>query len=750
MSETLHFKISSGLKNIIGKELINDKFIAIFELVKNSYDADAKSVHIRFEDIYSNHAKIIIFDDGKGMTKNDILNKWLFVAYSEKKNQTYRDNLTKRRSYAGAKGVGRFSCDRLGENVELLSKTKHDKAVHVIKINWNDFENRDEDEFNSIDVKYDLLDNNYFKNSGTRIVISNLRELWNRTELLGLKKALTQLVNPDATVNYDAFEIILDVEDEIENDNKEKRKKIDDVVKDKDIVNGKIVNHVFEALNIKTTKIEVIISDDGKTIKTLFNDRGIKLFELVEKNRYSLHSIKGVVYVLNQAAKNNFTRIMGIQPVNYGSIFIYKNGFRVYPYGEPEKDFFNVDRRKAQGFRRYFGTRDITGRLDIYGNNPGFIETSSRNNGFINSYEITELEEFFYEYILKPLEKYVVNIIHWGEALVDKDSFAKDMEDYKSSDAILKKIKPKYKKEDVIKIDFNDDIIKAIDERKVKPVFKELNALKNLANESDDNQLLEQTTKVEKKAKELERRFEETQKEAQQVVEKHEEVQRELAATKRQVGVLQSRVDVSADDAVNAMHIMKAYADSIDSNIEEIFEIVRTGLEMDEMTEILHEMRQTCSKIMNAYNLVINTEYNADTGNKDLDIVKFTKNYVERQWSHKFNISIQGKKEVNIYFNPLEFSIIIDNIIDNAIKANANKVDIIFEKQDMQTNIIFRNDGFGLENEINTCRLFEQGYTTTKGTGIGLFTVRTYVNKMKGEVWINPQYKSGFELHMRF
>lgn len=85
MSEKLHFKVSTGLKSIIGKELINDKFIAIFELVKNSYDAGAKCVVIEFENIYSNNATISISDNGKGMSKKEIIDKWLFVAYSEKK-----------------------------------------------------------------------------------------------------------------------------------------------------------------------------------------------------------------------------------------------------------------------------------------------------------------------------------------------------------------------------------------------------------------------------------------------------------------------------------------------------------------------------------------------------------------------------------------------------------------------------------------------------------------------------------------
>ena len=85
--EQLQFKVSAGLKNIIGKELINNEYIAIFELVKNSYDAGATHVKISFlNDI------IEIEDNGKGMTKDDIINKWLFVAYSEKKEENRNES----------------------------------------------------------------------------------------------------------------------------------------------------------------------------------------------------------------------------------------------------------------------------------------------------------------------------------------------------------------------------------------------------------------------------------------------------------------------------------------------------------------------------------------------------------------------------------------------------------------------------------------------------------------------------------
>lgn len=551
MSEKLHFKVSAGLKNIIGKELINDKFIAIFELVKNSYDAGAKEVTIKFENIYSDNSTIYIIDDGKGMSKQEIIDKWLFVAYSEKKNNTYRDNIKFRRNYAGAKGVGRFSCDRLGETVELLSKTNKDIKVNRVKINWNEFENVDTEEFQNIEVLYDEMRSSLISDQGTVIKIYGLREKWNRDELLQLKKSLTQLVNPEANENYDMFSVILDVEEEKENDRK---KSENEKVFDKDIVNGKVINHVFDVLNIKTTKITAAISKDGKKITTTLNDRGIQLFEIQEKNKYGIKNIKGTIYSLNRAAKINFTKMMGIESVNYGSVFIYKNGFRVYPYGEPEKDFMNIDRRKAQGYNRYLGTREICGRIDIFGDNKGFVETSSRNNGFISSYETEELEDFFYEYLLKPLEKYVVNIIHWGEEVIDSESLANTMDEYGDLEAVLKKIKARFKPESLLKATYNKELTEVILEHTKKK--SEIDELKKIAREKSDDQLLKQANKIEKETEKLKKEVSENRKELQQAVIEHEKTKKVLEVTQKQVGVLQSKADVSVDNVIDLVSIM--------------------------------------------------------------------------------------------------------------------------------------------------------------------------------------------------
>ena len=324
-NETLAFKVSAGLKNLIGRDLISDKYIAIFELVKNSYDANASNVKISYLISDQGNGKIIISDNGSGMTYNDIIQKWLFVAYSEKKPQNrsksaYREEI--KREVAGAKGVGRFSCDRLGASLQLITKTKDEDYAHVVNVNWNKFEVDDTKEFIEIPVDYTQiakLPSGF--NWGTTLIVDNLREEWNREELLKLKRSLMKLISPDADKGELPFDIEMDVPSEKETDerlleeyNNEKgensKKKINP---DRDIVNGNIKNDIFEKLNIKTTNIEVVISEDGGTITSTLSDRGQYIFTVKEKNRkYALlKNIHISIFYLNQSAKINFTRQMG-------------------------------------------------------------------------------------------------------------------------------------------------------------------------------------------------------------------------------------------------------------------------------------------------------------------------------------------------------------------------------------------------------------------------------------------------------
>ena len=184
--EKLHFKVSSGLKDIIGRDLITNELVAIFELVKNGYDADATEINLI---INSYENSIIIQDNGKGMSRYDIENKWLFVAHSEKKDSD--------RVYAGSKGIGRFSCDRLGSKLTLFTK-KEDELNELI-IDWGDFEKNSLDEFEKMEVSFrsgSEVREKITAKSGTILKITDLRDDWTKERVNKVVSALQRLVNP--------------------------------------------------------------------------------------------------------------------------------------------------------------------------------------------------------------------------------------------------------------------------------------------------------------------------------------------------------------------------------------------------------------------------------------------------------------------------------------------------------------------------------------------------------------------------
>ena len=208
----MEFKISSALKDHIGRELITDDNVAIFELVKNSYDANSKNVKIIFKDVKSNNPKIFVVDNGHGMSKKDLETKWLFLAFSEKKE--VNNNLINKRLMAGSKGLGRFSCDRLGSKLNIYTKVKADKNFNLLSIDWHNFEKDQLKEFKEIDVDItttfmSMKDYGIIKDSGTIIEISDLRSEWDWKKMQKLKGYLQRLINPLQIPGNDSFEMEL-------------------------------------------------------------------------------------------------------------------------------------------------------------------------------------------------------------------------------------------------------------------------------------------------------------------------------------------------------------------------------------------------------------------------------------------------------------------------------------------------------------------------------------------------------------
>jgi len=765
----VEFRVSSELKNIIGKDLIINDEVAIFELVKNAYDAHATRVDITFE-----NDKIIIQDNGKGMNLNDIQTKWLFVAYSAKKDATedndlneekykdYRDKINLKRGFAGAKGIGRFSCDRLGSKLKLISKKVSSSKYHQLDVNWDDFEQDAKEDFINIQVDYTdppSIAYDDFQN-GVILEISNLHSNWNTTKYESLKRSLGKLIDPfQVNTKSNNFQIYIKESDKI--------------------FPEPVVNNLVSVLTMKTTKLEVEIKEN-KILSTL-TDRGTVIYKIEEQNPYlHLNHTSITLLFLNRKAKHNFSQVMKVQPVEFGHVLLYNNGFRVYPYGEVDDDILGINKRYQQGYNRYLSTRNIIGNINVNEYSKQFKEKSSRDSGLIETDGYRELERFFWDKALKRLEKYVVGI-QWGldELTREQDSDSEDLvalNTLESKSKIIEFIKKLTSSKDIKILDFDSDFLNIINEYNIdEPIVKTLLDIAQKSNKpeliDDVEKLRNQINNLASQKSSLEKNLYETAEKNLQLEEekdllntqlsqeknKTKNLVKEKAQTEKQILFLQSERTLNEKDLINLQHHIGINAELINGSITNFKRKMdkKDTITKTEVMEILDEVSMTNQKILaiNKYATKADFITNSETIHKD--IVAFIQQYISNIYkvvsNNQISIHVDNTMEEFITnFKPMEMTIIIDNILNNARKAKARNLNINFEFQNDQLLIVFIDDGNGFSNDItNTNMIFERGFTTTKGSGLGLYHIKQIISSMNGGIEAIQNKSKGISLLIR-
>lgn len=766
MGNVENFKISAALKDIIGKELITDEFVAVFELVKNSFDANASKVEVIFENNYEKEkAKIIIKDNGKGMDYEDLRDKWLFVAYSAKKlgreNTDYRDKIKSQRVFAGAKGVGRFSCDRLGRFLNLITiKDKPNHKIENLVVNWEDFENVDDKEFVNIKVIHSTLkENKYNLKNGTVLEISGLRDIWDRERILKLKISLAKLINPNQgndSANFD-IEIIAEDErglDKEPNSKGEKRNNLE-------VVNGKVKNSIFETLDIKTSNILVHINSDGSLIETTLRDRGDLIYFLKEKNPYrDLKNISIYLFQLNRTAKFNFTKTMGMEPVKYGSVFMYKNGFRVYPYGEEGDDLLQINRRKQQGYNRFLGTRDVIGRIEINGEQSDLREISSRDGGLVKTPTYFNLLEFFYDYVLKRLENYVVNIIQWGDERLNKETgevraelWAKDVKVQ-----ILELISGFINSKDIVDIQYEKNFLEIIESKQSKSVEKIVKNISKVAAKSDNPELVKEAKKIEKAVKEIkaDAQIANVKATKEENLRKVKEVELETEKLKTEFYKKQLAPDSDA-----LIHHIKNNNISIKTTVENILQDIKSPqYDENDLLKDLSFILFHCDKAIKAANIITHVDLSeSDAQNVELSgfLQGYIDNYQEITSTKRTKIRYEHEgKGFRMMISKIELAIIIDNLEDNSYKWGAKNIYIkTITNNPRSMTLIYSDDGKGLSDKYlsDPSQILRFKETDSKnGTGLGLYVVHQVLDRMGASIEFigNNIYQKGANFKIEF
>ena len=396
----LKWRFDISTFRLIGRELITDRITALFELVKNCYDANATRVDVVFENVSYDNAvvddttkevrvnpgsKVVIEDNGYGMSFEDIRDKWMVIGTASKRTSPFSPRPFGRRC-VGEKGIGRFAVDKLGDKVNIVTKKEEDDRWLNVEIDWNSYFNEvspDEREhirlFTDIENKYDYLDRNEGSGvSGTKLIVSSVREFWSKDDISRFYKEANKIVSPYTLLNP-PFKIYITareydwVEKPVEPD------KIDFATEEAEITYR---GGIQETLYFDKDK-GCIAKKDGPL--RIFGGISLKIFYFDENARRN--------YYRKYKDVNN--RIDGIK--------IYRDGIIATPFAEAEanpdrkRDILGIDKRLWQDIFNRISTREIIGILDITKDgNPKIIDATNRQD-FIDNQEYRELKEFILE-----------------------------------------------------------------------------------------------------------------------------------------------------------------------------------------------------------------------------------------------------------------------------------------------------------------------------------------------------------------
>jgi len=818
-----YFKTNILLKNIIGKDLITDDNLAVLELVKNSFDAGSPKVSIIYKNIVSNDdnvklvsptkqtSQLIIRDEGTGMDEEDLINKWLNIAYSEKKG--LRENHG--RKQAGNKGVGRFSCDRLGHFLTIYSR-KNGSNYYKLFIDWRSFEKEGLQDFLIQDIKLkidEMSSEDFIKqtnydpfDSGTILEIAYLREFWTKEKILSLKRELEKFINPNQIFSSSHFDVYLYAHDYLQDDNID----TDDIKK----INGKVENKIFDKLNFKSSSITSCIDERGEYVTTTLQDRGKDIFILKEKNSFTqLCNVKITVYYLNPYAKRYFTNQTGIRSVDFGSIFLFIDGFRVPPYGDDGDDWLGLEIRKGQGYNRYLGTREIVGRIEVNNNHDKFIIISNRS-GVVNNAAFDQLTRstspygFFYK-TFRRLERFVVEGIRWDKIGNIQSNTGEKGEKYKIDDLtrsknILSVIKNLIDANDthIISLNINEEFVGQIIDSQIERAKEELNIMlqeiaqkastmdpsvleqyqidlgenteelshlmdilskitstSNKVNDIDSVQALihEKQTEFSDLKKNLEAEIN-----ARKIAEEEKlRIEKELELEKEKNTYLRSSARNLSDDAKGLIHNIKIVSKKISSSVENLYDKIHNeSITQKDILKALGVIRFQSEKILKISKIITRANFRTDKTDQIVDVVGYIEQYIsiykdiyedtDLHFSiNRNNSSLMRKVSV------LEIALVLDDLISNSEKAGAKSFQLdINNINDNSLRVIVTDDGKGVDDKFldNPEKIFELGVTTTNGSGIGLNSVRTALKSMKASISFlgNGKYLSGAAFEIIF
>jgi len=677
---TLKWQFDISTYRLLGRELITDRITALFELVKNSYDANAENVYVEFHNVnpIGKDSKIVIRDDGIGMTLEDVKHKWMVIGSNSKRTKTHSSEPYNRR-FVGKKGVGRFAVDKLGAKLVMTTKTKKSLRQVELTIDWYQYELKSQ----QLDLFSEPITGNYFtdveneykirsvkdETHGTTLELSRIRDIWTASDIERVEKELAKIIHPSQKLNY-PFNIFIIV------DSGEAKQ-----------LESKAIEYATETRFLKAN-IETKIQEKLKFIEG-------KLITIEAEIDEDIGPVQLELYYFDRNGKAQFSK--NYKGERLDGIKIYRDGLITTPFAEMatdrdnKRDILGIDKRRWSGFFDKVSSRDLLGFVNIsYADNPNIEEATNRQD-FIDNEGYRKLKKFIIDQI-KQLEKYL--------SYKRKKDRVKFQQDFQQATEALDEVNRVLEK-----------LEQSVDDEEVQ---------------SEINNLKKKTSSARKSISKGARDYEKVKKEKI-----------------RQENLFLSLMSLQ-DYALELAHIIRTALSRIirlaeffndefpNPDYDEYFklyakEIYEEMMKLDKAVDFMLSYAQSNSDFKEI-NIKILIEHLFE---------HIYKSIFEEEGIHTI---VEINEPLIIVHNQKFFEDIIENLISNsrkALKQISNKVikcTGFVEKE--QFVLYFSDNGHGIADNIKE-EIFDIYFTTTPeqgGAGIGLFTVQKRIEALKGSI----------------
>lgn len=406
MSGHPSFKTRARVLHQLGEQLIKSEGIALLELIKNSYDADASECDVTMYDPSSvKNGKIVIVDDGEGMSKQILSKVWLEVGTSfkddlKKDKKTYRTNNFKRLRL-GEKGIGRLGVHRLGRQIEIITKKEGYEASRLF-IDWDKIEQVTYLEDVPVVIEdADASKYKFKKGHGTKIIIEKLRVPWTRKMARDCARSITSLNSPFEV--KDNFRVGFEIKGQ---------NWLDGLLIFKDIEQYKLFSFNLTIENdkisdfdykfvpwetmpkLKPRHLTMADKEISKLARMVYKDG--REYKPIDLSQYSIGKVRfeGIIF-----DRDTRTLDLGVQDKlglkkyldTNGGIRVFRDNMRVMDYGEPGNDWLDLGGRRINLPTKRISNNIILGAVYLDREKSTDLQEKANREGFVENEAYDEL-----------------------------------------------------------------------------------------------------------------------------------------------------------------------------------------------------------------------------------------------------------------------------------------------------------------------------------------------------------------------